>query len=76
MRSVFAFVILIIFSITKVAVYAAEKREKIRLGVSSKSLGFWDTWVAHEKGFFRKYGLDSEVITIRPNLAIVALLSG
>lgn len=56
--------------------FAAEKREKIRIGVSSKSLGFWDTWVAHEKGFFRKYGLDSEVITIRPNLAIVALLSG
>jgi NitT/TauT family transport system substrate-binding protein len=56
--------------------FAAEKREKIRIGVSSKSLGFWDTWAAHEKGFFRKYGLDSEVITIRPNLLIVALMSG
>jgi NitT/TauT family transport system substrate-binding protein len=55
---------------------AAEKSEKIRIGVSSKSLGFLDTWVAHDKGFFRKHGLDSEVITIRPNLAIVALLSG
>ena len=32
---------------------AAERgREKIRIGVSSKSLGFLDTWVAHEKGFF------------------------
>jgi hypothetical protein len=41
---------------------AAERgREKIRIGVSSKSLGFLDTWVAHEKGFFRKYGLDSEL---------------
>ncbi|HEY1234908.1 MAG TPA: ABC transporter substrate-binding protein [Candidatus Binatia bacterium] len=76
MRSVFALVILVIFCVTSVTVEAAEKRQKIRLGVSSKSLGFWDTWVAHEKGFFRKYGLDSEVITIRPNLAIVALLSG
>lgn len=55
---------------------AAEKREKIRIGVSSKSLGFFDTWAAHEKGFFRKYGLDSEIITIRPNLLIVALMSG
>lgn len=55
---------------------AAERREKIRIGVSSKSLGFLDTWVAHEKGFFRKYGIDSEVITIRPNLAIIALQSG
>ncbi len=56
--------------------FAAEKREKIRIGVSSKSLGFFDTWAAHEKGFFRKYGLDSEVIAIRPNLLIVALMSG
>lgn len=56
---------------------AAERgREKIRIGVSSKSLGFLGTWVAHEKGFFRKYGLDSEVITIRPTLVMVAIQSG
>jgi ABC-type nitrate/sulfonate/bicarbonate transport system substrate-binding protein len=59
------------------AIWAAEKvKEKIRIGVSSKSLGFLDTWVAHEKGFFRKYGLDSEVVTIRPTLVLVAIQSG
>ena len=57
--------------------HAAERpRERIRVGVSSKSIGFFDTWVAHEKGFFRKYGLDSEVITIRPNLSAVAVVAG
>lgn len=57
--------------------YTAERlRERIRVGVSSKSIGFFDTWVAHEKGFFRKYGLDSEVITIRPNLSVVAVVAG
>ncbi len=57
--------------------HAAERpRERIRIGVSSKSIGFFDTWVAHEKGFFRKYGLDSEVITIRPNLSVVATVTG
>ena len=56
---------------------AAERtRERVRLGVSSKSIGFFDTWVGHEKGFFRKYGIASEVITIRPNLSVVALHSG
>lgn len=56
---------------------AAERpRERIRIGVSSKSIGFFDTWVAHEKGFFRKYGLESEVITIRPNLSVVAVVAG
>jgi ABC-type nitrate/sulfonate/bicarbonate transport system substrate-binding protein len=56
---------------------AAERaRERVRLGVSSKSIGFFDTWVGQEKGFFRKYGIDSEVIIIRPNLSVVALHSG
>jgi ABC-type nitrate/sulfonate/bicarbonate transport system substrate-binding protein len=68
------FLLLALFS--NEASFAAEKVEKIRIGVSSKSLGFWDTWAAHEKGIFRKYGLNSEVITIRPNLAIIAVLSG
>jgi NitT/TauT family transport system substrate-binding protein len=56
---------------------AAERsRERVLIGVSSKSIGFFDPWVAHEKGFFRKYGIDSEVITIRPNLSVVALHAG
>ena len=56
---------------------AAERsRERVLIGVSSKSIGFFDPWVAHEKGFFRKYGIDSEVITIRPNLSVIALHAG
>jgi NitT/TauT family transport system substrate-binding protein len=55
------------------AAAAEPARERVLIGVSSKSIGFLDPWVAHEKGFFRKYGLDSEVITIRPNLSVVAL---
>ena len=51
-------------------------RERVLIGVSSKSIGFFDPWVAHEKGFFRKYGIDSEVITIRPNLSVIALHAG
>ncbi|MBM4262450.1 MAG: ABC transporter substrate-binding protein [Deltaproteobacteria bacterium] len=56
---------------------AAERpRERVRIGVSSKSIGFFDVWAAHEKGFFRKQGFDSEVITIRPNLSVVAVQAG
>jgi len=67
---------LFILVLSATGAFAAEKREKIRIGVSSKSLGFFDTWAAHEKGFFRKYGLDSEIVTIRPSLLIIALMSG
>jgi NitT/TauT family transport system substrate-binding protein len=55
---------------------AEPARERVLIGVSSKSIGFFDPWVAHEKGFFRKHGIDSEVITIRPNLSVVALHAG
>ena len=55
---------------------AEPSRERVLIGVSSKSIGFFDPWVAHEKGFFRKHGIDSEVITIRPNLSVVALHAG
>ena len=60
----------------RVAPAAERGRERVLIGVSSKSIGFFDPWVAHEKGFFRKHGLDSEVITIRPNLSVVALHAG
>ena len=34
--------------------FAAERPlEKVRIAVSSKSLGFLDTWAAKERGFFR-----------------------
>jgi ABC-type nitrate/sulfonate/bicarbonate transport system substrate-binding protein len=75
--TVFATILLPVVLAVAAASSAAERpSERVRLGVSSKSIGFFDTWAGHEKGFFRKYGIDSEVITIRPNLSVVALHSG
>ena len=56
---------------------AAERGgEKVRIAVSSKSLGFLDTWAAKERGFYRKHGLDAEIIAMRPPLTIGALQAG
>ena len=72
-----AIAILILCAIGTGKAPAAESgRERVQIGVSSKSIGFFDPWAAHEKGFFRKHGIDSEVITIRPNLSVVALHAG
>ena len=73
--SILRFLFLTAFAVGPAAA-AEPARERVLIGVSSKSIGFLDPWVAHEKGFFRKYGLDSEVITIRPNLSVVALHAG
>lgn len=57
--------------------FAAERAvERVRIAVSSKSLGFLDTWSAKERGFFRRHGLDAEIIAMRPPLTIGALQAG
>src|SRR5215475_6907894 len=39
-------------------------QEKIRIGLSSVSATNGSVWVAEEKGFFKKYGADVEVIVM------------
>ena len=57
--------------------HAAERgAEKVRIAVSSKSLGFLDTWAARERGFYRKHGIDAENIAMRPPLTIGAIQAG
>ena len=57
--------------------FSAERAaEKVRIAVSSKSLGFLDTWAAKECGFFRKHGIDAEIIAMRPPLTIGAIQAG
>ncbi len=64
-----------LFSV-RIAPAAERQLEKVRIAVSSKSLGFLDTWAAKERGFYRKHGLDAEIITMRPPLTIGALQAG
>ena len=74
----FSFAILLLVSVWLVPLGAAGERapERVRIAVSSKSLGFLDTWAARERGFYRKYGLDAEIIAMRPPLTIGALQAG
>ena len=56
---------------------AAEKSlERVRIAVSSKSLGFLDAWAAKERGFYRKHGIEAEIIAMRPPLTIGAIQAG
>jgi len=50
--------------------------EKVRIAVSSKSLGFLDTWAGRERSFFRKHGIEAEIIAMRPPLTIGAIQTG
>jgi NitT/TauT family transport system substrate-binding protein len=60
-------------------VRAAEERgtgEKIRITYAANTLAFLVMFIAKDRGFYSKYGFDADVVQVRPNVAVVALLSG
>jgi len=71
----FIALLLVTFS-AQTGLSAERAPEKVRIAVSSKSLGFLDTWAAKERGFFRKHGIDAEIIAMRPPLTIGAIQTG
>ncbi len=52
--------------------------DKVRIGLSSVSATLGSVWVAEEKGLFKKYGIDPEVIVLGGggNRAISSLIAG
>jgi NitT/TauT family transport system substrate-binding protein len=50
--------------------------EKIRIAIATSSLAFLVPFVANDRGFYAKHGLETELIQVRPNVAMAALLSG
>ncbi|HEV8722682.1 MAG TPA: ABC transporter substrate-binding protein [Candidatus Binatia bacterium] len=77
-----AFAFLSFLSGTSTAVFSAEKQtsnslEKIRVAYSSISGNTASLWVAYEHGFFRKYGLNVELVFIEGGSTTVqTLISG
>ena len=68
--------LLLLLALSAPSTAAERGLEKVRIAVSSKSLGFLDTWAAKERGFYRKHGIEAEIIAMRPPLTIGALQSG
>jgi len=54
---------------------SGHSQEKIRIGISSVSLGFLPTIVAEKKAFYAKYGILSEHVLVPCAIATNALLS-
>ena len=50
--------------------------EKVRVAIATSSMAFLVPFVAKDRGFYLKYGSDVELIVMRPNIAMAALLGG
>jgi ABC-type nitrate/sulfonate/bicarbonate transport system substrate-binding protein len=55
---------------------AQEKPEKARVAVATSSMAFLVPFIAKDRGFYLKQGAEVELIQMRPNIAVAALLSG
>ena len=53
----------------------AHSQERTRIGISAASLGFLPTVLAEKKGFYSKYGVNSEHVLVPCAIATNALLS-
>jgi NitT/TauT family transport system substrate-binding protein len=54
----------------------AQSTEKVRIAIATGSLAFMVPFVAKDHGFYLKHGSDVELIQMRPNISVAALLSG
>jgi NitT/TauT family transport system substrate-binding protein len=50
--------------------------EKVVIAYPSRSIASIDLYIAQERGFFRQEGLAADVVQVRGNIAVTALLSG
>src|SRR5688572_22195923 len=68
----------VVLLITPASLSAQDKAapEKVRIAVATGSLAFMVPFVAKDRGFYLKHGSDVELIQMRPNISVAALLSG
>jgi len=68
---------LLVFGVT-CALFAqsAPAQEKLRISPSSPGLASWPVHLAAKEGFFTREGLSSEIIVMRTNTGIAALVTG
>jgi NitT/TauT family transport system substrate-binding protein len=59
-----------------IAAPAQDKPEKVRVVVATSSMAFLVPFIAKDRGFYFKNGAEVEIIQMRPNIAVAALLSG
>lgn len=78
-QNIFRFIVsalLLFLLIVPEKIESQEKPEKVRIAIATGSLAFMVPFVAKDRGFYLKHGSDVELIQMRPNISVAALLSG
>src|ERR1051325_10307530 len=68
--------LVILFLITAEVGYSAEPPYKIRIGFPSLAFSYMPFYVAQEKGFYKKHGIESEYIQMGTTIQPQAVVAG
>src|SRR5262249_49074705 len=68
--------LIILLLITAEVGHAAEPVQKIRIGFPSLAFSYMPFYVAQEKGFYKKYGIESEYIQMGTTIQPQAVVAG
>lgn len=74
--SLFTILFLTLLATTSLRAQEKPSVEKIRIAIATSSLAFLVPFVAKDRGLYLKHGSEVELIQMRPNISIAALLSG
>src|SRR4029434_2239045 len=78
-RKIFSLVLFLLLTILfNPQTHAQEKTvpEKVRIAIATSSMAFLVPFVAKDRSFYLKHGSEVELIQMRPNISVAALLSG
>jgi NitT/TauT family transport system substrate-binding protein len=75
-RTALLVVILWVFCATVLSAQEKSASDKVRIAVATSSLAFLVPFVAKDRGLYLKHGSEVEIIQMRPNVAMAALISG
>jgi NitT/TauT family transport system substrate-binding protein len=68
--------IIILLAVCLIPISIADAQEKIRVTYANNSLSFLAAFLAKDRGFYAKNGLNAELVQARPAVNIAALVSG
>ncbi|HXF75405.1 MAG TPA: ABC transporter substrate-binding protein, partial [Methylomirabilota bacterium] len=62
--------------LTPTQLRAQEKPDKVRVAIATSSMAFLVPFVAKDRGLYSKYGAEVELIQMRPNISVAAIVTG
>jgi NitT/TauT family transport system substrate-binding protein len=74
--AVFSCVLMVLVLLLTNFAQGAESLQKIRIGFPSLAFSYMPYYVAQEKGFFKKHGIESEYIQMRTPIQAQAVING